>query len=79
MGTSASTEQKEMSPEQREVEALAASTGALPMLQKAFANLADPQENSIPVQSLQVILSIEFSPKSPHYLLQFSIDCSSTT
>ncbi|KAK4768425.1 hypothetical protein SAY87_003566 [Trapa incisa] len=58
MGTSASTEQKDISPEQRELEGLAASTGAVPMLQKAFANLADPQENAIPIQSLQKCFSI---------------------
>lgn len=54
MGASSSTEQK-VSAEQREVEALAASTGALPMLQKAFSRLADPQTNAVPLKTLQVL------------------------
>lgn len=52
MGASSSTDQ--VPPEQREAEALAASTGALTMLHKAFSNLSDPQTNSIPLISLQV-------------------------
>ncbi|KAM1017391.1 hypothetical protein ACFX13_047712 [Malus domestica] len=52
MGASTSTEHK-VPNEQREAEALAASTGALPMLQKSFSNLADPQSNAIPLHSLQ--------------------------
>lgn len=55
MGASSSTEQ--VSVEQKEAESLAASTGALPMLQKAFASLADPQTNTIPLHSLQVSMS----------------------
>ncbi|KAK9270994.1 hypothetical protein L1049_026582 [Liquidambar formosana] len=51
MGASSSTEQ--VSAAQREVETLAASTGALPMLQKAFSRLADPQTNLVPIASLQ--------------------------
>ncbi|XP_049362939.1 uncharacterized protein LOC125827666 isoform X1 [Solanum verrucosum] len=51
MGQSSSAEQ--VSPEQREAESIAASTGALPNLQKAFSVLSDPQTNSIPIHSLQ--------------------------
>ncbi|XP_059279013.1 uncharacterized protein LOC132033145 [Lycium ferocissimum] len=51
MGQSSSTEQ--MSPEQREAESIAASTGALTNLQKAFSLLSDSQTNSIPIHSLQ--------------------------
>ncbi|KAH0977622.1 hypothetical protein GBA52_027341, partial [Prunus armeniaca] len=52
MGASTSTEQK-VSIKQREAETLAASTGALSMLQKSFSNLADPDSNAIPLNSLQ--------------------------
>ncbi|XVE69766.1 hypothetical protein DITRI_Ditri10aG0017300 [Diplodiscus trichospermus] len=52
MGASSSTEQT-VSPERRELESLAASTGALPLLQKSFSNLSDPQTNTISIQSLQ--------------------------
>ncbi|XP_059633908.1 uncharacterized protein LOC132276489 isoform X2 [Cornus florida] len=58
MGAGSSTEQ--VPPQQREVEALAASTGALPMLQKAFSRLVDPQIHSVPVISLQQCFSITF-------------------
>lgn len=60
MGASSSTEQ--VSPEQREAESLAASTGALTLLQKAFSNLADPQTQAIPITSLQEYfeLSIDY-------------------
>ncbi|KAL8128961.1 hypothetical protein V2J09_018116 [Rumex salicifolius] len=51
MGAGSSTEQ--ITDEQREVESLAASTGSLPSLQKAFSSLSDPQSNSIPLISLQ--------------------------
>ncbi|CAH9080903.1 unnamed protein product [Cuscuta epithymum] len=51
MGQSSSTDQP--SPEQREAESLAASTGALPTLQKTFSILSDPQTNTIPVESLK--------------------------
>lgn len=54
MGQSSSAEQ--VSPEQREAESVAASTGALPNLKKAFSVLSDPQTHSIPIHSLQVIL-----------------------
>ena len=54
MGASSSTEQK-VSMEQREAESLAASTGALPMLQKSFSRLADPQTNAVPIRTLQVL------------------------
>lgn len=52
MGQSSSTEQ--VSPELREVQSLAASTGALPALEKSFSLLSDPHTNSIPLNSLQV-------------------------
>lgn len=53
MGASTSTEHK-VPAEQREAETLAASTGALSMLQKSFSKLADPQSSAIPLDSLQV-------------------------
>ncbi|XP_073021239.1 uncharacterized protein [Primulina eburnea] len=52
MGQSSSSKQEE-SPELREVQSLAASTGALPSLQKAFSLLSDPQNKSVPVHSLK--------------------------
>lgn len=52
MGASSSTEQP-VSAEQRELENIAASTGALPLLQKSFSNLSDPQTNAISIQALQ--------------------------
>ncbi|XP_008221301.1 PREDICTED: uncharacterized protein LOC103321278 [Prunus mume] len=59
MGASTSTEQK-VSIEQREAEALAASTGALSMLQKSFSSLADPDSNAIPHNSLQQCFSLTY-------------------
>ncbi|GAV76083.1 TLD domain-containing protein [Cephalotus follicularis] len=59
MGASSSKEQT-ISSEQREVETLAASTGALPMLQKSFSKLADPQSNTIPLQSLKQCFSLNY-------------------
>lgn len=58
MGASSSMEQ--VSVEQREAESLAASIGVLPMLQKAFSVLADPQTNTIPLHSLQQCFSLVF-------------------
>uniref|UniRef100_A0A2N9EE08 TLDc domain-containing protein n=1 Tax=Fagus sylvatica TaxID=28930 RepID=A0A2N9EE08_FAGSY len=60
MGASTSTEQQKVSAEQREVENQAASTGALPMLRKAFSNLADPQTNAIPLKNLQQCFHITY-------------------
>lgn len=57
MGASSSTEQ--VSTEQREAETLAASTGALPMLQKSFSSLSSLETKSIPLKSLQVKVSLE--------------------
>lgn len=58
MGASSSSDQK-ASPEQREAEsAAAAAAGALPMLRKAFADLADPRTSAVPVASLQRCLSL---------------------
>lgn len=54
MGASTSTEKK-VPDDQKEAEALAASTGVLPQLQSAFSKLADPQTNAIPFESLQAI------------------------
>ncbi|KAJ7966843.1 TLD domain-containing protein [Quillaja saponaria] len=59
MGASTSSEQK-VSKEQEEVESLAASTGALPMLQKAFSKLADPEQNSVPIEKLQQCFSLTY-------------------
>lgn len=70
MGASSSTEQA-VSPEQRELESLAASTGALPLLKKAFSNLSDPQTNTISIQSLQQCFYLSYedpvceSPQKP--------------
>ncbi|XP_075082206.1 uncharacterized protein LOC107764097 isoform X2 [Nicotiana tabacum] len=58
MGQSSSAEQ--VSPEQREAESLAASTGALPSLQKAFSLLSNPQTHSIPLHSLQKCFGFSF-------------------
>ncbi|MFS8019904.1 hypothetical protein Hanom_Chr15g01409181 [Helianthus anomalus] len=59
MGASSSTEQ--ISPEQREAESLAASTGALSALEKAFSTLSDPETKTIPITSLKVTtLSLSF-------------------
>ena len=63
MGQSSSTEQ--ISGVQREAESLAASTGALPTLQKAFSRLSDPQTELIPLDSLQVGAYYSISTKSP--------------
>ncbi|KAF2324666.1 hypothetical protein GH714_016189 [Hevea brasiliensis] len=46
--------------EQRELENLAASTGALPMLQNSFSMLVDPQTNAVPLQSLQQVFCINY-------------------
>lgn len=62
MGASSSTEQK-VSSEQRELESIAASTGALPMLKKAFSKLADHQSNALPLNALQQCFNINY--KSP--------------
>ncbi|GAA0179231.1 hypothetical protein LIER_29947 [Lithospermum erythrorhizon] len=51
------------SPE-REAEALAASTGALPLLRKAFSILSDPQTQTIPTDSLQKCFEL-----NPHNLI----------
>ncbi|KAJ8436730.1 hypothetical protein Cgig2_027401 [Carnegiea gigantea] len=59
MGASSSTEA--VSKEAREVESQAASTGALPLLQKSFSNLADPLSNSIPLSSLQDCFSLKYT------------------
>ncbi|KAL6295602.1 hypothetical protein ACE6H2_003744 [Prunus campanulata] len=59
MGASTSTEQK-VSIEQREAESLAASTGALSMLQKSFYSLADPDSDAIPLNSLQQCFSLTY-------------------
>ncbi|KAK1421029.1 hypothetical protein QVD17_23077 [Tagetes erecta] len=60
MGASSSSEQ--VSPEQREAESLAASTGALTVLEKTFSNLSDPVTKTIPIDSLKECfkLSIDY-------------------
>ena len=69
MGASSSSDRM-VSSEQREVESLPAAAGALPMLRKAFADLADPQTSAVPVASLQVLRSalehafVSFSARS---------------
>lgn len=70
MGASSSKEQT-VSPEQRELEGLAASTGALPLLQKSFSKLSDPQTSTISIQSLQQCFYLSYedpvceSPQKP--------------
>ncbi|CAI0435318.1 unnamed protein product [Linum tenue] len=59
MGASSSTQQAGSS-EQREAESLAASVGALPMLQNSFAKLADPQTSAIPLESLQKCFGVSY-------------------
>lgn len=54
MGQSSSSSTGNISAAQREAESLAAATGALPTLQKAFSLLSDSQTNAIPLGSLQV-------------------------
>lgn len=74
MGASSSTQQ--VSTEQREAETLAASTGALPMLQKSFSRLSNPETKAIPLTSLQECFCIAFNnakceaPYVPDYVLQ---------
>lgn len=45
-----------VSAEQKESEAVAASTGALPLLQKAFSKLANPETNAVSLENIQVLL-----------------------
>ncbi|CAN1824383.1 hypothetical protein LINPERHAP1_LOCUS30753 [Linum perenne] len=60
MGASSSTQQQGSS-EQRQVESLAASIGALPMLQASFSKLAaDPQTSAIPIESLQKCFTLNY-------------------
>ncbi|KAI7734162.1 hypothetical protein M8C21_026394 [Ambrosia artemisiifolia] len=61
MGASSSTEQ--VSPEQREAESLAASTGALTLLEKAFSIISDPVTKTVSIESLKECfkLSIDYS------------------
>ena len=74
MGASSSTEQK-VSSEQRELESIAASTGALPMLKKTFSKLADPQSNALPINALQVPFNNPFffflNYQKPHFFNSF--------
>ncbi|KAK7316975.1 hypothetical protein RJT34_00827 [Clitoria ternatea] len=56
MGASTSAELR-VSAEQKEAENVAASTGALPMLQKAFSKLANPETNTVPLENLQQCFS----------------------
>ncbi|KAI3873290.1 hypothetical protein MKW92_015066 [Papaver armeniacum] len=59
MGASSSTNQNNQ--EQQELESLAASTGGLPILQKAFTRLSDPHTNSIPLHSVQECFALAFT------------------
>ncbi|XP_065881182.1 uncharacterized protein [Euphorbia lathyris] len=59
MGASSSTDHNH-STEQQQLESLVASTGALPMLQTTFSKLADPQTNSIHLQSLQQCFCLDY-------------------
>ncbi|XP_027903058.1 uncharacterized protein LOC114163139 [Vigna unguiculata] len=52
MGASTSSEQN-VSEEQNEAESVAASTGAFPMLEKAFSKLANPETNVVSLENLQ--------------------------
>ncbi|RDX57874.1 hypothetical protein CR513_62850 [Mucuna pruriens] len=56
MGASTSAEPR-TSAEQKEAEDVAASTGALPMLQKAFSKLANPETNAVPLENLRQCFS----------------------
>lgn len=56
MGASTSSEAN-VPAEQKEAESVAASTGALPMLQKAFSNLTNPETRAISLQNLQKCFS----------------------
>ncbi|KAL6522050.1 hypothetical protein OROMI_031927 [Orobanche minor] len=60
MGQSSSSSEQEVSPELREAQSLAASTGALSSLEKAFSLLSDPQTKSIPIHSLQKCFNLTF-------------------
>ncbi|KVI07804.1 TLDc [Cynara cardunculus var. scolymus] len=78
MGASSSTE--EVSPEQREAESLAASTGALTVLEKAFSDLSDPQthakcfELSIDYQSCEASFKPENFPGLLNHLGHAIVD-----
>ncbi|XP_027333194.1 uncharacterized protein LOC113848033 [Abrus precatorius] len=52
MGASTSAEPR-VSAEQKEAEAVAASTGALPILQKAFSKFANPETNAVTLENLE--------------------------
>jgi hypothetical protein len=72
MGASTSSEPK-VSPEQQEAENVASSTGALPILQKAFSKFANSETNAIPLENLQVLLIINFNN---FLILNFIDSCS---
>ncbi|XP_024020557.1 uncharacterized protein LOC21388606 [Morus notabilis] len=59
MGASTSTDHNS-SIEQREAESLAASSGALHLLQKSFSVLADPHSVAIPLESLKKCFSLTY-------------------
>ncbi|ESQ47069.1 hypothetical protein EUTSA_v10027724mg [Eutrema salsugineum] len=60
MGASSSTDNKELS-EKREIESLAASTGALPLLQRSFSKLADSQTNTVSFQSFKQSFCVSYN------------------
>ncbi|ERN14447.1 hypothetical protein AMTR_s00185p00029250 [Amborella trichopoda] len=57
MGASSSSHQ--VSQEEKEAETLAMATGCLPMLQKAFTKLSNPQTNTIPIKTLRECFYIQ--------------------
>ncbi|KAF8114421.1 hypothetical protein N665_0038s0045 [Sinapis alba] len=60
MGASSSTDNKESS-KKREIESLAASTGALPLLQQSFSKLADSQTNTLSFQSFKQSFTFRYN------------------
>lgn len=76
MGASTSSEPK-ISAEQQEAENVASSTGALPILQKAFSKFASSETNAIPLENLQVLLAnfINFLTLNIIYLLLDFLTC----
>uniref|UniRef100_A0A1J3FQE5 TLDc domain-containing protein n=1 Tax=Noccaea caerulescens TaxID=107243 RepID=A0A1J3FQE5_NOCCA len=64
MGASSSTDNKE-SPEKREIESLAASTGALPLLQRSFSKVADSQTNTVSFQSFKQSFCLSYNTTTP--------------
>ncbi|AES81614.2 TLD-domain nucleolar protein [Medicago truncatula] len=51
---------------QQKVENMAASTGALPLLQKAFSKFADSETHAIPIENLQKYFSFAREGRNYH-------------